>query len=277
MRRTQYFTARIADQHSPQTLPSFASEVAHFVLDNVQTISVAWKHVMHEWHRPILCRDDVARLFLNVRDPIGELVRIGECCAEKHEPDFSREHNDRLLPHHPSGFVSHVVHFIKHYVFRLPQHFASSVKHIAQDFGREDDDGRVWRDAHVSSQQPDVPELLFELLVLLVRQGFDWRRVQRPAVLSLGHRDGILCDGGLACARVSSNEDVVAALEALHGLPLERVELELVFPRRLVVPIRLLIPARALFVPPRRETGVVVEALVREVSRRNAFGEARRS
>ena len=138
---------------------------------------------MFQGHWPIVGIDDVARSMLQLRNPMSEFARVAYSGTQKNELDLPWEHNNSFLPYNSTLFVSHVVHFVKDYPFHFTDDFATSIYHAAQDFCSHNEAGGFWVNSYVSSYQTYIPELLFELTILLVGEGFDRGGVDYSTVL----------------------------------------------------------------------------------------------
>src|SRR5690606_33831011 len=83
-------------------------------------------------------------------------------------------------------------------------------------------------DRVVAGEQPDTVETVpvYQVVVLLVGQRLDGRRVEALAALREGKMDGELTDHGLAGPGRGADEHAAAILERLAGFTLEGVEVE---------------------------------------------------
>ena len=65
------------------------------------------------------CIDDMARLMMQVGDPLGKLSGVGDSGGQKDVVHVVRQQDDGLLPHHASLLVSHVMDLVKYYPSNL--------------------------------------------------------------------------------------------------------------------------------------------------------------
>ena len=56
-------------------------------------------------HRTEIRVDNVARLVVNVADPLGKLLGIRNCRRQKYVADFVRQQNNRFLPDDAAGYT----------------------------------------------------------------------------------------------------------------------------------------------------------------------------
>ena len=100
------------------------------------------------------------------------------------------------------------------------------VDHVAQDFGRHDEDVGVVVDGGVAGEEADGfwAVCCYEVVVFLVAEGFDGGGVEAFGASGEGEADGEFADDGFAGAGGGADEDAVVVFDGLAGLVLEFVE-----------------------------------------------------
>ena len=78
-----------------------------------------------------------------MRNPLGELSRVGDRGREEDVVNVVRQQNDRLLPDDSSFLVPHVVDLVEDDPTNLASDFWSAIKHGSQDFGSHNLTGKV--------------------------------------------------------------------------------------------------------------------------------------
>lgn len=101
----------------------------HYITDQMNTIATNWKYVMLQWSRSIVRRDHMARLIVQVRHPLSELSCIGDCGREKYIMYIIWQQYKRLLPHHASLLIAHVMNFVEDYPTNLAHHLYNLYTH----------------------------------------------------------------------------------------------------------------------------------------------------
>ena len=159
-------------------------------------------------------------------DPVGQLLGIRHRCRQTHEADGGGEVDDDLLPHRTAVRVLEVVDLVEHHPLEALQRRGPAVDHVAQHLGGHHDDLGVAVDRRVAGEQPDPvgPVEADEVVVLLVRQGLDRRRVEGPAAGGQGHRHRVLGHHRLPRPGGRADEHRTTGVDGLDGLELEAVE-----------------------------------------------------
>ena len=164
------------------------------------------------------------------RDPVGELFRIRDGRRQADEPDIGGQVEDHLLPHGPAIGVLEVVDLVEHDEPQPVERRGLGVDHVAQHFGRHDDDGRVAVHRVVAGQQANaigaVPP--GQIAVLLVRERLDRRGVEDLSPCRQREGDGVLRDDRLTRAGWRGDEHGLTGVERVEGADLKGVEREVV-------------------------------------------------
>ena len=164
-------------------------------------------------------------LAFRATDPVGELPHVWHGGGEEHEADVRRKHDDHLLPDDAALGVVDVVHLVEDDPLHVADEVRAAVQHRSQNFRGHDEARRVRLDAHVPREQPDV-ELLPEIAKLLVADGLDRRRVNRPRAVFRRQRERVLRHHRLPGGRVRRHEHALPALQTIHSLFLKPVQRE---------------------------------------------------
>ena len=193
------------------------------------------QHVLVERHRPALL-DDRDRVTAHRLQPLAELLGVGHGRRQRDQRDRVGQVDDHLLPDRAAGAVGEVVHLVHHDVPQAGEGAGAGVQHVPQDLGRHHDDRRLPVDARVAGEQADPVDAVpgDQVVVLLVGESLDRRRVERLAPGLERQVDGELADHRLARAGGRRDEDALALLHDMTGPDLEGVQPELVQPRERV-------------------------------------------
>ena len=145
--------------------------------------------------------------------PVRKVHIVGHCRTQHDQSNMLRQHNNRLLPHHPSLGIVDVVHLIENDPFDVADHLRTAIELVTQDLGSHDNAGglRVHRD--VACYDTHGVEAAGELAVFLVGKGFDGRSVYDLSLVLDCQCDAVLGDDGLACTGMGSHEDTFFLLE----------------------------------------------------------------
>jgi hypothetical protein len=183
--------------------------------------------VLPQRHRSVLLHHD-GRLSSNGGEPRAELLRVAHRGGQRDHGDGLREMDDHLLPHGAAEAVGEVVHLVHDDVSQAPERRGARVEHVAQHLRGHHHDRSLAVDAVVAGEQPDARGTVpgDEVVVLLVGQRLDRRRVEALAALGQGEVDGELADNGLAGPRGRCHQHAEARLQRLAGAHLEVVEAE---------------------------------------------------
>src|ERR1700733_14592098 len=119
---------------------------------------------------------------------------------------------------------------VEHHEAKVLERGRARVQHVAQDLGGHHDDGGVAVDGVVPGEQADRVGVVApdQVVVLLVGERLDRRRVEALLVLRQREVDGVLADDGLARPGGGRDEDTVPVRQRGAGGNLERVEVEVV-------------------------------------------------
>ena len=196
---------------------------------NRSSIRLPDHHVLVERDRPALL-DDRRRLAADGLQPLAELLGVADRRTQADHGHRLREVDHDLLPHRAAGAVGEVVHLVHHHEAEAHEGPAAGVEHVAEHLGGHHDHRRLAVDDVVAGQQPDLVGAVAvdEVVVLLVAQRLDRRRVEALAAGREGQVDGELPHHGLAGARGRSDQHAAPVLDLLAGAELEVVEREVV-------------------------------------------------
>lgn len=184
-------------------------------------------HVLPQRDRALLGHDDLGAA-AHLGEPGTELLGVAHGRREGDDLDRAGQVDDDLLPHGAAEAVGEVVHLVHDDESQRVEGRGAGVDHVAQDLGRHDDDRGLAVDRDVTGEQADAVVAVAggELVVLLVAQGLDRRRVEGLLPPREGQVHGELADDRLARAGRGSDEHAVSPFDRLAGLPLEGVELK---------------------------------------------------
>ena len=145
-------------------------------IDLVDLAGQVGDHV-RERHRPVRMIDRHDRA-VHDRDPVGDLLHVGDGRREAHQHDVGRRADDDLLPDGAAPLVAHIMTLVEHDVAQPIE--PTSVKCISQDLGRHDQDRRVGIHLDVAGQDADSigAELAGEVGEFLVRERLEGSRVR---------------------------------------------------------------------------------------------------
>ena len=185
--------------------------------------------VLEQRHGPLLLQDG-GRLATHGGQPLAELLGVGDRRRQRHQGHRLRQVDDDLLPDRATHPVGEVVDLVHHDVAEAQQRARAGVEHVAEHLGGHHDDRRLAVDHVVAGQQADVVGAVApdQVVVLLVGQRLDRRRVERLAARLQRQVDGELTDDRLAGAGRRGDQDTAAALDLPARAHLEVVELEAV-------------------------------------------------
>ncbi len=188
---------------------------------------LADQHVLPQRHRPVFA-DHHPGLAAHGDQPVGELLGVGHGGRQRHQRHRLRQVDDHLFPDRATEPVGQVVHLVHDHVAQVTQGVRAGVEHVAQHLGGHHHDRGVPVDRVVAGEQADLvrPVLLDQVVVLLVGQRLDRRRVEALAPLGQREMDRELAHHRLASPGRSAHQHPTALLQGLAGVPLERVELE---------------------------------------------------
>eukprot|EP00982_Pelagococcus_subviridis_P016004 31443-Pelagococcus_subviridis.AAC.5 len=208
----------------------------------------------------------VTRVRVRLHDPLRELPRVRDRRGQERVSHRGRQHRDGFFPDDSSLWIAHVMNLVEDHPPHLAHDLAALVQHRPQNLGRHHEARRVRVDRRVPGHQPHVRELVAEFSKFLIRQRLERGRVHDPLAIPQRHRDRVLRDDGLPRGRVRGDHHALAHLHHLHGLSLERVELELVMLRG----VRRVVRARLRVRAPVRRVHDVVQAPVAGATRGDA-------
>src|SRR2546427_774433 len=130
-------------------------------------------------HRPVPVRmEDREDRPMDDRDPVGDLLDVGDGRRETHEHDVAGGADDDLLPDRAAPFVAHVVALVEHDVSEVVE--AAPVERVAENLGGHDENAGVRVDLDVAGEDPDRvrAERTGEIGELLIRERLERRRVR---------------------------------------------------------------------------------------------------
>ena len=161
-------TARLVADHpcTPGADPCELVDLASQVRDDVR-----------ERHRSMRVVDGDDRP-MDDRDPIGDLLDVGDGRREPDEHDVARSADDDLFPHGAASLVAHVVALVEHDVAEIVE--AAPVERIPEDLRGHDEDGGVRIHLDVAGEDPDRvrAERAGEIGELLVGERLERGRVR---------------------------------------------------------------------------------------------------
>lgn len=153
--------------------------------------------VMLERHWSFLGVLDVNFLLLDTSDPLGELEVVGHCSGKHHDWNCVWKFNDDFFPDWASLLVIDVMDFIEDNPFDVGDSWWVIVKHLLENLSGHDQAWRVFIKLNISCEHANITELELEVSVLLIRQWFDRRCVDRLSHVSSWQGDRVLGDQGL--------------------------------------------------------------------------------
>ena len=183
-------------------------------------------HVLVERDRALLGNDDLAG-GAHFPDPRAEFLGVRHRGRQRDDRDVCGQVNDHFLPHWATHLVRQVVDLVEDDDSQIVER-GTRVDHVAQHFGRHDDDRGPGVHRRISGRQADVVRAVqvAQLQVLLVGQRFDGGRVERAHPLLERDVCAELADDGLTNTRGCGNEHGAASLDGVECLDLERVRSE---------------------------------------------------
>ena len=186
-------------------------------------------HVLPQGHRPVLLDHDVG-VAAHLGQPGPELLGVADGGRQGDHADVLGEVDDDLLPHRPALPVGEVVDLVHDHELQAGERVRAGVEHVAQDLGGHHHHRGIAVDRVVPGEQPDPLRsvALDQVVVLLVGQGLDRRRVEALRGPLDGQVDRELPHDGLAGAGGGSDQDAAPGQDARAGLLLEGVQPELV-------------------------------------------------
>ena len=118
------------------TLPLRAVEVIRLILDHVQPIGATRAHVMAERRRACAGLYDVHRLAAQVREPLGDLQRVGHRRREQHDTYRRRQQQQSLLNDPSTISAAEHVRLVEDDPAHLAHNARAPVQHQPQDLRR---------------------------------------------------------------------------------------------------------------------------------------------
>ena len=161
--------------------------------------------------------------------PLRDLAIVADGRREADQLDGSRRLDDDLLPDRASRKVVDVVDLVENHVVDEVQSLGVLVDEVAQDLGRHHDHRRVVVDGVLTCDQPNRPLAILsdEVVILLVAQRLERRRVDDLGAFAQGPKDRVLGHHRLAAGGRRADEDAAGAgVQLVDRLALERIELE---------------------------------------------------
>ena len=158
------------------------------------------------------------------RDPVGDLLDVGDGGREPHQQHVVRRRHDDLLPDGAAALVPHVVALVQHDVLEVLE--PAAVERVAEDLGGHHQDLRLWIHLHVTGEDAD-PILAVgarEVAELLVAQRLERRGVGDALPGLERGLDGELGDERLAGAGRRRHDHRLVAGDRADRLHLEVVQ-----------------------------------------------------
>jgi len=109
-------------------------EFSFLIDDQIDALSTCREQVVLQGSGPEVSVHHIARLLLDLDDPLTELARVWNCRRQERVLDNSGQQDDGLFPDHTSLLVAHVMNFVKNNPRHFSRHLTSVVKHTTQDF-----------------------------------------------------------------------------------------------------------------------------------------------
>ena len=137
-----------------------------------------------------------------------------------------REVENDLFPHSTAGSIGQKVDLIHDHVGQAIEGRRFCVNHIAQHLGGHDDDLCIRVDRYVTGEQAyGLFAMLFhQVVVLLVAQGFNWRRIKALGSPAQRQRDSKFAHDGFAGAGRRADQYTMTVLHGLAALYLELIQ-----------------------------------------------------
>ena len=164
-----------------------------------------------------------------LRHPVRDLLVVADRRRQADELDRRRRLDDDLLPDRAAREVVDVVHLVEHHKADEVEATRVFVDEVAQNLGGHHDDGGVVVDRVLAGDKADhlFAVCADEIVVLLVAQRLQRRRVEDFRAVSERSEDCVLGDDGLAAGGGSADQDPAGSpLELVDRLALKRVEAE---------------------------------------------------
>ena len=184
--------------------------------------ALADEHVLAQRHRAVVGNHDFG-VAAHGGQPVAEFLGVGHRRRQADELHGLVQVEDDLLPHRPALAVGEVVDFVHDHVAQAVQRRRLCVEHVAQHLGGHDDDVGVAVARHVAGEQADLFLAVHgdEVVVLLVAQRLDGRRVEALAAVGEGRADGEFADDGLAGAGGRAHQNSAPGFDGAAGAELE--------------------------------------------------------
>ena len=218
-----------------------ARRVAGLVEERMQRVVDGKPHL--ERDRTLGARHRLDRA-AQARHPCGDLADVADRRRQPDEANVMRRLDDQLLPHGAARIVVDVVDLVEHHVANSVDAGRLVVEDVAQDLGGHHQHGRTVVERVLAGDQADamLAETLAEVVILLVAQRFQWRRVHD--IGGIGDRpsqrrgriepapDDVVRNDCLATRCRRAHQHAARAFELRDGLTLKLVEPE--WQRRLI-------------------------------------------
>ena len=145
-------------------------------LDLVDLAGQIGDHV-GERHRTVRMEDRHDRP-MHDRDPVGDLLHVGDGRRQAHQHHVRRRADDDLLPDGAASLVAHVVTLVEHDVGEPVE--AAAVERVAEDLGGHHQNFRARIHLDVAGEDADLvgAELAGEIGEFLVRERLERSRVR---------------------------------------------------------------------------------------------------
>jgi len=77
------------------------------------------------------------------------------------------------------------MHFVENHKFNISYEIGSTIQHTSQNFSGHDEATGLRVDLNITSQYTDIIKDVPEISKLLITQGFDWRSIYCPKIISI--------------------------------------------------------------------------------------------
>ncbi|ABT16731.1 hypothetical protein ATCV1_z597L [Acanthocystis turfacea chlorella virus 1] len=158
---------------------------------------------------------------MHLREPQGKVTGVGNSRGQKDTADGIRDEDKAFFPHGTTRIVGHVVDFVKDDPINVREAGVFRANHLPEDLLCHHKQVRVLVDLDITSDDTNTRELLREIVILLVRDCLQWRRVNHL----FPQGGGIFCEDGLSRSSGHSREYRVPLCHGPNRVFLPLVEL----------------------------------------------------
>ncbi len=136
--------------------------------------------------------------------------------------------DDHFLPYRATETICEIMHLIENHIPQCLKRHGMLIQHVAEHFGGHDHDIGLGIDRRVAREQSDLVRtiLIHEIMVFLVAQRLDRRRVESLDVMLLRQINGEIRHHRLAGAGRSRDKHVVSRLQRIIRPQLEIIKFE---------------------------------------------------